>query len=209
MSGRTPEDHPSNGSSVVLVHGMGRTSISMAPLAFALSSRGYAPSRFGYPSRTVEIAAAGRSLADHVRRLVEGRSPSSVHLVGHSLGGILIRWLIAHERPPRLGRVVMLAPPNQGSSVADRIASGWASRFFRPLPDLTTRPSSMARNIPTPTDIEIGIIAGDRDNKVSVEETHLSGQKDHVVVASGHTFIMARPTVHRLVLRFLETGSFT
>jgi hypothetical protein len=83
------------------------------------------------------------------------------------------------------------------------------SYVLRPLPELTTRSSSTVRSIPPPLDVEFGVIAGDRDNKVRVEETHLDGEKDHIVVSSGHTFIMARPTVHKLILRFLSAGSFT
>lgn len=192
---------------VLLVHGMGRTAASMLLLSVALRRAGYRPLLFGYPSRTRTVAESAEALAARVGAVA--RTPGvPLHFVGHSLGNILIRWVIHHARPVGLGRIVMLAPPNQGAALADRLASSWVAQVLRPLPELTTRPSSTARAIPPPSGVQLGVIAGDRDNKVRVEETHLEGETDHVVVASGHTFIMSRPAVHRLVLRFLDRGSF-
>jgi triacylglycerol lipase len=196
------------GEHVMLVHGMGRTSASMVLLARALEREGYVAHRFGYASRTSTVREAAERLAAHARAIAGDRTCARLHFVGHSLGNILIRWVMHNDRPSNAGRIVMLAPPNQGSSVADRLADGWAGTVLRPLAELTTRATSTARAIPPPSGIEFGVIAGDRDNKVSVAETHLEGEADHVIVESGHTFIMARPAVHRLILRFLETGSF-
>lgn len=194
---------------VVLIHGMGRTAVSMLPLARALTRAGYHTHRFGYASRSMTVTEAAEGLAARVARLEAAHPGARIHFVGHSLGNILVRWVLEHRRPTRPGRVVMLAPPNQGSSVADRLAESWVAWVLRPLPELTTRPTSTVRSLPpAPPEVEIGVIAGDRDGKVTVEETHLTGETDHVVVESGHTFIMARPAVHALVLRFLASGAF-
>jgi hypothetical protein len=132
-----------------------------------------------------------------------------VHLVGHSLGNILIRWVLANERPSRLGRVVMLAPPNRGSHRAD-LAAPWLSWLSAPLPELTTFDTSTVRTIPTPADVPIGIIAGAHDGTVPVTQTFLDPPClcDHVVVPYGHTFIMRHSLVHRLTVSYLQTGSF-
>jgi hypothetical protein len=128
-------------------------------------------------------------------------------MVGHSLGNIVIRWVIAYQRPAKLGRIVMLAPPNQGAHLADEFAP-WLSWLSKPLPDLTTSPGSAARVIPTPDDVEIGVIAGSYDYTVRPQETCLSGQKDHILVPSSHTFIMRSRQVQRLTTRFIRRGWF-
>jgi pimeloyl-ACP methyl ester carboxylesterase len=192
---------------VILVHGMGRTRFSMRPLQRALEAEGYEVISYGYPSRRARVAELGPGLADRIEREEARADVARVHLVGHSLGNILIRWTLANRRPAKLGRVVMLAPPNQGARWADYFA-GSMSWFSKPLTDLTTSPTSTARTLPTPQGVEIGVIAGSRDITVRLPETMLEGQTDHVVVPSGHTFIMRRRIVHRLTIRFLRTGAF-
>jgi len=59
-----------------------------------------------------------------------------------------------------------------------------------------------------PSEVEVGIIAGESDRTVAVAETRLDGARGHVLVPSGHTFIMLRRDVHRLVLTFLRSGCF-
>jgi triacylglycerol lipase len=190
---------------VVLVHGLARTPLSMFVLGRRLERAGYRVGHFGYVSVGGGVAALGPGLAAWVRR-VQGDA-SRVHYVGHSLGCIVIRWLLAHARPPRSGRVVMLAPPNQGAAAADRWARwlGWAVPH---LHDLGTHEGSVARSLRLPADVDVGVIAGERDGTVRVEETHLEGERDHVLVPCQHTFIMNRADVHRMVCRFLHDGRF-
>lgn len=197
---------------VVLVHGMGRTRGSMRPLERALEASGYEVLNFGYHSRRQRVAESGEALATRLESQIARADIRKIHFVGHSLGNIVIRWVLAHEAvdawPEKVGRVVMLAPPNQGSHRADLFA-GHFSWLVRPLTDLTTREDSTARTIPTPEKIEIGVIAGSRDHVVWVQETCLEGMTDHVVVSSGHTFIMRRSVVLDLTRRFLRDGSFS
>lgn len=208
--GSDPASDPAPGSPrelVVLVHGMGRTRHSMRHLARALEAEGYEVVSHGYHSRLHRVPRHGGDLAKVLAQ--EGSRPevSRIHLVGHSLGCIVIRWAMANAPPDRLGRVVLLAPPNKGSHVADRFAGGfwWLSR---PLPDLTTDPNSIPRSLPAPIGVEIGVIAASNDILVSLEESHLQGESDHIIVASGHSFVMNKPRVHDLTLRFLRDGSF-
>lgn len=206
---RAARKAPATGSElVVLVHGMGRTRLSMAPLARRLSASGFEILNWGYASRRATVPDFGAELALAVDDAAKTNRPRRVHFVGHSLGNIVIRWVLAN-RPPNLpGRVVMLAPPNQGSDLADRWAK-WLTWFVKPIGELTTDPASTARSIPTPVRVEIGIIAGGRDHKVRVPRTVLKGQTDHIVVPAGHTFLMLRTDVQALTERFLWTGSFS
>jgi len=192
---------------VVLVHGMGRTWRSMGPLQAALEASGYEVLNYAYHSRRAGLAEHGGALGERLA-LDEARPEvTRIHMVGHSLGNIVIRWVLANRRPAKAGRVVMLAPPNQGARLAD-LAAPWLTWLSRPLPDLTTDPNSAARALATPPGIEIGVIVGSKDHVVRPVDSCLDGQVDHIVISSGHTFIMRKQLVIDLTGRFLRTGSF-
>lgn len=190
---------------VVVVHGLGRSRASMAPMARTLERAGYRVVNWGYSARDGGVPEIGAALAARARR--EARSAPRVHFVAHSLGNVLVRWTLAHDPPPRPGRVVMLAPPNRGSASADRWTP-WLGWFLRPLPDLRTDSASAVRRLPAEALVEVGVIAGRYDAKVSVEETRLPGARAHAVVPAAHTWIMNRADVRRMTVRFLRTGRF-
>jgi pimeloyl-ACP methyl ester carboxylesterase len=192
---------------VVLVHGMGRTAGSMRPMARALEAEGFEVLNVGYSSTCCEVPQLGAQLRDSVLARVTARH-TAVHFVGHSLGGILIRWVLTRDTlPPRVGRVVMLAPPNRGSRAADRYAPvvDW---LMPPISELRTDSTSTVRTLPPLRGIEVGVIAGDDDGKVEVEETHLEGETDHLVVDGVHSFLMRDRTVQKQTVAFLRTGRF-
>ena len=101
----------------------------------------------------------------------------------------------------------MLAPPNQGSRAADRW-SPYLGRIMPPIRDLRTASDALVHALPARPDIEVGVIAGARDGKVSVEESWLAGQREHIVLPCRHTLLMHRADVRELTVRFLRTGSF-
>lgn len=192
---------------VVLVHGLGRTELSMLPLEWTLEAAGYRVLNWGYSSICCHVRELARELAADVREVLQDPEVSRIHFVGHSLGNIIIRAMVDEARPEKIGRIVMLAPPNRGSEVADLVepALGW---LLKPLSDLTTNPTSTAQTVMLPPAIDVGVIAGEHDGKVRIPETYLPGQDAHVVVPSAHTFIMLREDVQRFVLDFLEHGQF-
>lgn len=190
---------------VMLAHGMGRTPVSMWWLARSLAARGYRTLNWGYSSYTQPVAVLGERFARAVAT-ASGDAPR-VHFVGHSLGTVLIRWVLANEPPPRAGRAVLLAPPNRGARRADLVAP-YASWLLPPLRDLRTSGDALTSTIRLPEGVEVGIIAGSADRTVRVAETELDGAAGHVQVPGGHTFIMLRRDVLRLVHGFLQTGAF-
>lgn len=202
-----PTAAPAPRELVVVLHGMGRTSYSMRPVETALKDAGYDVLNIGYSSYCCSIAELG----DAVRReLAAKRRPehATVHFVGHSLGGILARWVAAQDdRPAGIGRIVMLTPPNQGARMADRFTPlvGW---LLEPIDELRTDSTATVRKIPPPQGVAVGVVAARGDDTVDLSETHIFGEADHVVVDGSHTFVMRRAEVHRLMLGFLRDGRF-
>lgn len=193
---------------VVLLNGLGRTRHSMRPLGRVLRRAGYEVIPIGYPSWQARLPVLGARVAAKIDAALAAlpAPPDRVHLVGHSLGSIIARWLAAHRPPPRLGRIVQFAPPNRGSQVADWVLPV-LGKVIAPLNDLTVE-GGVAAAIPTPPGVEIGVIAGTRDRTVRPEETALDGAHDRCAVDSMHSFIMYNRKAQRQMLAFLERGAF-
>lgn len=207
---------------VVLVHGMGRTSCSMRSMARHLERDGFRVVSFGYPSTR---QSAEKSAADLRRLIVAERlgEESAVHFVAHSLGGIVVRACLSEQRPPLLGRVVMLGVPNQGSEVADRLEKNFIYRWATgPAGQSLGTASNCLPNRLGPVDYPVGVVAGNRswnplfsawlrgpgDGKVSVVRCRLAGMSDFIVVSSSHTWIMNSRRVQDQTSRFLRNGRF-
>lgn len=208
---------------VVLLHGLGRTSASMAVLAEDLEEAGYEVENVDYPSREHPIdSLADLAIGPTITKL-NNRSCTKVHFVSHSMGGILIRSWLGRHRLPRLGRVVMLGPPNGGSEVIDNLGE-WPVMKSTLGPaggDLGTDSLSAPRRL-GPVDFELGIIAGDRsvnwinssmihgvdDGKVSVASTKVQGMTDHIVIHTTHPLMMRNSRVIAQVKAFLSRGRF-
>jgi len=206
---------------VVLVHGLFRSERSMRPIASRLEQAGYRTYSLDYPSTQLGPDALVENVAEQIARCCA--DATRLHLVTHSLGGLLVRSYLVKHRPAALGRVVMLAPPNHGSEWVDRFGR---QRWFRWLlgptaVELGTGPTSFASRLP-PADYELGVIAGTRnwrpgatsvlggpsDGTVSVASARLDGMRDFLEVPESHTFIMRSDAVAEQVRAFLADGRF-
>lgn len=212
---------------VVLVHGLARNAWTMAALGRYLSKHWSDTEVILY-----QYASTTAPVVDHARRLTEfleyGRDASEVHFVGHSLGNIVLRraFRMAEQgqwQLPRLGRHVMLGPPNQGSQIAQRLERFFPVAWFTgaPFMQLGRDWQSFRQELATPP-CPFGVIAGrigliDRwhpmlegpsDVIVRVAETQLEGQADTMEVNVPHAWLMHSPQVQAACLQFLRTGRF-
>lgn len=211
------------GDYVVMVHGLGRTWRSMKKPQRFLEKSGYFTLNFDYPSTKYDIHTLTHT---YLKQFIQQHCPDhtrKIHFVTHSMGGILLRYYLQESKPDNLGRVVMLAPPNQGSEVVDWEKEWLVFKWL--LGPAGQQLGTDARSLPGqlgPVDFELGVIAGDRsiefhhsllipgpdDGKVSVERTKIPGMRDFLVVHKTHTFIMRDDEVLRQTEHFLKTGYF-
>lgn len=209
---------------VVLLHGLARSASTMNKMQAALQQEGYETANIDYPSREHAIEklatlAVGEGL-EACRKMAD---VTKIHFVTHSLGGILVRQYLSEGTIEELGRVVMLGPPNQGSSAVDELRG--VAGF-----DWINGPAGKQlgkgeESVPLklgPAEFELGIIAGNRsidpitsavldnpdDGRVSVLDTKLDGMDDFVVVNHSHAFMMRMRRPIELTKRFLGSGSF-
>jgi len=209
---------------VVLLHGMARTSASLDKIENSLQGEGYLVANINYPSRSGTIAELAAPAVEQGLSDCKAQNASRISFVTHSLGGILVRAYLENHELENLHRVVMLAPPNQGSAVVDA---------FREIPgyiwlngpvglQLGTGEDSVPLQLGA-VDYDLGIIAGNRtinlilsqflenpdDGKVSVASTRVEGMCGFIELPVNHVMMMRNRQVIDEVVAYLGTGRFS
>ena len=214
--------HESRGETVVLLHGLARSSKAMNKMEKALRQDGYTVINHDYPSTSATI----EDLAKQVFKIVEPqiKNAKTVHFVTHSMGGIILRHHLQDHHLPNLGRVVMLAPPSQGSEVTDKLGSAFLYQWINgPAGNqLGTGTNSHPLRLKEP-DFELGIIAGDRsinpilsmlipgpdDGKVSLARVKPTTYTDYYQLHATHPCMAWNNKVITQTKHFLEHSQFT
>ena len=209
---------------VLLLHGIARTSASLRAFQRALEANGYSVLNLDYRSRHLPLEALAESIHPAVARFAR-MNPGALHIVAHSMGGLLARVYLARYRPARLGRVVMVGTPNGGSAVADLLRDWPLYRLvFGPAgQQLVTTPEVALSTAFGAVDYDLGVLAGDRpfiplvadlllpgpnDGKVTVASTRLVGMADHLTIHTSHTRLASHPETLAATLNFLHHGQF-
>ena len=207
---------------VLCLHGIFRSKRSMHPMQNHLRDCGFEGAAINYPSTLRSIEEHAQQIA---RLLSRNKQYSRVSFVCHSMGGLVVRALLADRsatwrKSITPSRLVMIATPNQGAFLADELSKTWAFRAIAgPAGKQLT--AEWVANLPTP-DIEFGVIAGgkgdgkgfnpilkgDDDLTVSVESTLLDGYSDFLRVPAIHTFIIRKPAVLAATGKFITSGRF-
>ena len=208
-----PRFRPGAGDRVVLLHGLWRSVWAMEEPATFLNERGFETVNVPYPS----FRKSMEEIVDHVAEAV-GTSDKPTHFVTHSMGGIVARLLAARYPELVTGRIVMLAPPNQGSEIIDWLEDSPLGRWSLGSGGMSLSTGNVQGEVPGfQTGCEVSAIMG-RKNVVPAFDFLLEGENDGVVTVEGgkvdgltrlevmdadHTFIMGEKAVLELVAEML------
>ncbi|MBL8399402.1 MAG: alpha/beta hydrolase [Candidatus Accumulibacter sp.] len=204
---------------VILIHGLWTPALVFALHSHWLKGRGYRTRRYGYHS----VRASLSDNAFQLKSFVAQTDAETIHLVGHSLGGLIILEMLLDNADPRLKRAVLLGTPCHDSycgrqlidlpllpSLLGLSTMEWLSRG----PAIRSVQGSM---------VEIGVVAGTRsvglgrvvpdlplpnDGLVGVDETRLVGATDFITLPVAHSEMLASRLCAEQIAAFLETGRF-
>lgn len=201
---------------VVFVHGLYMTGLEMALLRRRVSQAGFDTHQFHYHTVLESVDANAKHLADYIAKL----DASTVHLAGHSLGGmVILRMFESGVRIPP-GRVVLMGSPVRGSTAARNLTQkNWGWLLGQSGPD------GLAEQHEPVWDgrRELGVLIGTagpgfnlprpglgepNDGVVAAEETQLPGATDQIALDVHHTSMLFNPEVAEQVIQFLKIGKF-
>ena len=207
-------------SHVFLIHGMGRTTASLWPVARRLRAEGFSTHSFGYAVSQERLESISsrwiQALEDGLRQDEnEGDYVSNYAVIGHSLGNVITRfaWPKIKKKPSKL---IMLAPPNQSPLMARRLKDNPLYRLMTQDAGQKLASDAFYRNLPRP-DVPILVISGHggrhakgsvfrgkkNDMLVAEHETFLEGAQS-LRLDTVHTFVMWKKEVLDAIIEFLE-----
>lgn len=188
----------------------------MLPLGWRLSRCGFNVVRFSYAS----VRDSLEHNADRLARFCREQGTEPLHLVGHSLGGLLILAALERNVDLKVRRAVLIGSPYAGTTAAIGLARSDVGKKMlgRTLNDWMRMPRPSI-----PNGVELGAIAGNvpfglgrlvarlpkpNDGVTRVDETRVPGAKDSIVLRINHTGMLVSPAVARAACAFLRNGSF-
>ena len=194
-----------NSEKVVLVHGVSSHRSVMWPIAYRLW-------REGFRAETWSYITFFRSIDSHADRFAEYLSTKlanemKVHIVAHSMGSIVVRAALNRIEPSKIGRIVLLAPPNAGSPVA-RIISKLSGQLIVPARELSDHPMSYVNQIKTTNSFEVGVLAAKYDFLVPTSSTHLANETCHRTMIATHNSLLLSRSAAKRIYQFLRKGNF-
>jgi pimeloyl-ACP methyl ester carboxylesterase len=200
---------------IALVHGLWNRGWTMMAMAKRLKARGHNVSVYSYSTRSDNLDGHANGL----RAFLKTIKSEQVHLVGHSMGGLVILNMLSRfdDLPP--GRIVLMGTPVKGSSAVKRLEKLPGQKFMFGK----ARENLLQGFQHTPMERETGVIRGTRalglgriagapgepnDGSVAVSETELEGMKDSVDLDVAHTQMLVSTEVVEQLEQFLLHGKF-
>jgi pimeloyl-ACP methyl ester carboxylesterase len=201
---------------VILVHGLWMHGMVLVAHRHWLSRHGYAVASFSYPSMRQDLSVNAQALAG----FVAGTAGAIIHLVGHSLGGLVVLAMLAKNRDARVRRAVLMGSPSDGCHAAALLArtpvvSGIIGASMREW---------LSCAVPQlPAALEVGVLAGNRscglgkilpglprpnDGVIGVAETRLPQARDAIVLPVSHTGMLFSRACNDQLVAFLGQGRF-
>lgn len=200
---------------VLLLHGLWMGPWAMNWLAGELSES-------GFETRALALHSTSDSPESHVASVAQAVSDSDadrIHLLGHSLGGVIALRFLEQAKDKRLGRVLLLGAPVLGCQAALQLEQQPWGGVLGSSRELWLGP--FARSVPG--DFEVGAIAGDHafglgplfttldgpsDGVVTVAETRIARLRDHLVLHVSHSLMLLSSEVASQAAAFLKSGAF-
>jgi pimeloyl-ACP methyl ester carboxylesterase len=202
---------------VIIIHGLWVHGLAMGWLARRIKQDGFDAHSYSYP--TVRLTLSEN--ADRFARYCASLAAPRVHIVAHSMGGLVALKMLQMNRQLRCGRLILIGTPYTGSLAAQRLARfpGGNTLLGRSIAEWLREPR------PAPdAAVETGIIAGTRgyglgrliapdlpqphDGVVTLSETAVPGVKQRVELKVGHTEMLFSREVARQCCAFLRNGRF-
>lgn len=208
---------------IILLHGMYRSAVAMQSIERFFRTQGYQVTSISYPSTKHDIETLVTDYLHPAVQKAQKIGTQKIHFITHSMGGILVRYYLNNYSLDDLGKVVMIAPPNHGTELAELFAdSTWIDTNTGPAKlQLSAKQDSWVNQL-GPVNFAVGIIAGnynsnlltawllpgEDDGVVSVESTKVKNMKDFMIVPEKHFRLRNNPTVIQQAAYFLKHASF-
>ncbi len=207
-----------NSEAVVFVHGVWMTGAEMTVLRHRVRDCGYRVFQFRYPSLRKPPRENAAALNAFLRRI----DAPVIHLVAHSLGGIVVLHLFDAFPDQKPGRVVLIGTPVRGSAAAREMTR---HPWLRPLLGASVKQGLLGDAPRWREPRDLGIIAGTRgfgigkvltagnlpepnDGTVELAATETGGVTDRLELSHGHNALLFAKETAQAVCRFLEAGRF-
>lgn len=202
---------------VIIIHGLWVHGLVMGWLVRRIAQDGFAARSYSYPTMRLTLSENAERFARYCTSLAAPR----VHIVAHSMGGLVALKMLQMNRQWHCGRLILIGTPYTGSFAAQRLARlpGGSTLLGRSIAEWLREPR------PVPDGIaETGIIAGTRgyglgrliapdlppphDGVVALEETAVPGVTQRIALNVGHTEMLVSRAVARQCCAFLRNGRF-
>ncbi len=206
---------------IFLIHGINSSPKDFKKMETAFKSYDYKVINFGYHSKVYTV----NQIADNFlkRKIASVSQNDTINFITHSLGAIVLRAYLRDNKPKNIGKIVMIAPPNQGSEVANFFKDFFLYKIFYHKSGASLSYNGIKKlALPNCDNYFCGIIAGthtqlpffsifikgEDDGKISVERTKLKGMKDFITLPYPHDTILKKQETIIQCKEFIKNGKF-